>query len=72
MTGDRRGDGERRGSSFGAVDIELVLDAVEPVRVGDLLHLLAEVRLADPDLDAVFLDRDLGLAVAVVTLYTRP
>jgi hypothetical protein len=59
-----------RDGSLGTVDVEFLFEVGEGVAVRECLHLFAEVLLADTDLDAVLLDRDVRFAVAVVAVHT--
>jgi len=52
------------------VDVEFLVEIVEPVRVLELCHLLSEVTLTDTDFHTVALDGDIRLTIAVVTLHT--
>lgn len=51
------------------LDLELVAELLERVAVGDVFQALLEVLLADADFEAAFLDGEVGVPVAVVTLH---
>ncbi len=69
---EHRAGGETTGTGqlLSAVDVELLVEFLDPVGVLEFGHLLAEVLRADPDLHSVLLDGDVGFAIAVVTLHT--
>ena len=68
----RGGDESGRDRRLLSVDVEFVLEFVEPAGLAEFLDAFAEVVLAQTDLDVVLLDCDGGFPVAVVTVHTPP
>ena len=51
--------------------VEFRRDVLQEVRPGEFLHAVAEVLLAEADLDVVLLDGHVGVRLTVVTLHGR-